>query len=141
MNIKLLHLFHPSPSASADGLQQFQREAIIDLLNFCRIADEKLLVAEEEAGAAVEAPLSWESPVPLVTYGAQSLVRAEQSILNEESRAQFIQSVADRLNTTELKTRAVSICLDMFYADREFVEKERQVFREIKRALGWPDGT
>ena len=139
MHKKLFRLFNTSAPTAPDGLQQFQREAIVDLLNFCRIADDKLLVVEEEAGAAVEASLNWESTVPLVTYGAESLVRAEQAVNDPELRAEFIQRVADRLETTELKTRAVSLCLDMFYADGEFVEKERQVFGEIKRALGWPD--
>ena len=138
MNQKLLRLFKASPRTAPDGLQQFQREAIVDLLHFCRIADDKLVVVEENVEAKVEADLNWESTVPLVTYAADSLARAEKTINNPELRAQFIWSVADRLVSTELKTRAIGICLDMFKADGEFVDKERLVFREIKQALGWP---
>ena len=141
MNTKLLRLFHSSPRTAPDGLQQSQREAIVDVLHFCRIADDKLVVVEEDVEARVEAALNWESTVPLVTYAADSLARAEQIVDNPELRAQFIRSVADRLVSTELKTRAISICRDMFIADGQFVEQERVVFREIKRALGWPDGT
>jgi hypothetical protein len=140
MNLKFLRIFNLSAPVATDGLQQPQREAIVDLLNFCRLADDKLVVVEEETGAAVEAELHWESHQPLVSYAADSLARSERVLHDEKLRREFIQDVAERLNTTELKSRAIGICLDMFKADGEFAPQERDIFVEIRRAMGWPGG-
>lgn len=121
-----------------DGLAQSEREALVDLLNFCRLADERLTTAEECFGLLQEARFGWEGATSLTAYAAESLARAEQAISTAETRAGFLHSIATRLTTTELRSQAVSLSKKMFDADGRFVAAEHTAFREIKTAFGWP---
>lgn len=138
MHQLLAHYFRAYSPATQDGLEQPQREAIIDLLNFCRIADEKLLPAEEALSAGEVGRFNWDSSVPLVAYAADSLDRVTPIVRSAIQRELFLADMAHRLQTTEAKTSAVVFCQSMFLADGDFSVPERAVFREIKSAFGWP---
>ena len=139
MNHLLAKFFHLTKEIAPDGLLQAQREAIIDLLNLCRIADHKLLPCEEFVEATELGSFSWESKVPLVVYAADSLRRTDLVHRTAEARAVFLKSVADRLGASEMQTHAISVCKELFMADHEFAPQEKMLFREIKQAFGWPD--
>ena len=56
-------LFHKS-EAPNDGLTQPQREAIVDLLNYCMYADNLVMLAEDRLIADTVAKFNWDSKVP-----------------------------------------------------------------------------
>jgi hypothetical protein len=75
-------LFHKS-EAPNDGLTQPQREAIVDLLNYCMYADDSVFLAEDRLIADTVAKFNWDPKVPfdqsmldrLVTHGTREKVR------------------------------------------------------------------
>ena len=141
MNHLLARFFHLTKPHLPDGLQQPQREAIVDLLNLCRIADHKLLPSEEFVEAVELGGFSWESEIPLILFSAKSLQLTDTLHDSAVDRAAFLQKVAERLGTSEVRTHAIAVCQALFLVDGEFVQQERVLFREIKRAFGWPEDT
>jgi hypothetical protein len=137
MSSFLRRLFSTTASPS-DGLNQPQREAILDLLNFCMCADEKLLVEEVITIDDEVQALSWDPAVDFWKFAAQSRERASAAVATPEARQAALASISDRLQTAEAKTNAIGLCQKVFHADGDFAQVERTVFLEIKRAFGWP---
>ncbi len=125
MNHLLAKFFHLTKEHAPDGLEQTQREAIIDLLSLCRIADHKLLPCEEFVEATELGSFSWESKVPMVVYWAKSLQQTDLVRPSAEARAEFLKSVASRLGASEIQTHAISVCQEMFLADAEFASQKK----------------
>lgn len=137
MSTFLRRLFSTT-SSPADGLAQPQREAIIDLLNFCMCADDKLLLDEVITIEDETQILSWDPAVDFMTFATRSRERAQAAIATPETRQAALASISDRLRTSEAKTNALDLCQKVFQADGDFAPVERSVFQEIKRAFGWP---
>jgi len=123
----------------ADGLIQPQREAVIDLLNFCMCADQKLLLDEEITLDDEIQGFSWDPAVDFMKFATQSRERAKLAVATPEMRHDALASISRRLQTTEAKTNALDLCQKVFHADGEYAPVERTVFAEIKRAFGWPE--
>src|SRR5262252_9184633 len=65
-------LFHKS-EAPNDGLIQPQREAIVDLLNYCMYADNLVMLAEDRLIADTVAKFNWDpEAVPFDQFDARS---------------------------------------------------------------------
>ena len=139
MNHLLERFFHLTKEAAPDGLQQAQREAIIDLLNLCRTCDHHFQPREEYVEAVELKGFTWAGKIPLVVYTANSLQQTETAFPSADARAQLLADISTRLADTEVKTHAVTVAKELFIADGEFSPHEREFYHEIKHALGWPD--
>jgi tellurite resistance protein len=137
MSTFLRRLFS-STASPADGLTQPKREAIVDLLNFCMCADEKLLLDEMITIDDEIQGFSWDPAVDFMTFATQSRERAMVAVATPETRQTALASISDRLQTTEAKTNALDLCQKVFHSDGEYAPVERSVFQEIKHAFGWP---
>jgi uncharacterized tellurite resistance protein B-like protein len=125
---------HPTP----DGLTQTQREALLDLFNFCMCADGKLVVSEENFVSTEAKRFHWDSPESVADFSAASIERARAAHLSPSAREQYAVEINERLLTTELKSDAVGLCRQLFLVDGEYAAAEQAAFANIARTFGWP---
>ena len=73
-------LFHKSDASSQnDGLTQPQREAIVDLLNYCMYADNFVFLAEDRFITDTVAKLDWDPKVPFDYIAVRSIDNARRA--------------------------------------------------------------
>ena len=80
-------LFHKS-EAPKDGLAQPQREAIVDLLNYCMYADNLIFLAEDRLIADTVAKFNWDPKVPFDQFDARSVSNARNASESQVYRDQ-----------------------------------------------------
>src|SRR6184192_40033 len=89
-------LFHKS-EAPNDGLTQPQREAIVDLLNYCMYADNLIFLAEDRVITDTVAKFNWNPKVPFDQFDVRSIDNARNATENKGYRDRFLASIRDRL--------------------------------------------
>ncbi len=120
---------------SADGFTQPQREALVDLLNFCSYADDRLTLAEDRIVADQLAQCQWEPAVPLELFVSRSVTRVRDALESPDRRASFLADVNQRLGEAAPKQRALELCKRVLRADGDYTPAEQTVFGEIERAF------
>jgi hypothetical protein len=127
-------LFHKS-EAPKDGLTQPQREAIIDLLNYCTYADNLVMLAEDRLITDTVAKFNWESKVPFDQFVLRSTDNARNARESQVYRDQFLASIRDRLGTAAAKGQALDLCQELFVADGARSDEEDDVFQNLRKLL------
>jgi hypothetical protein len=127
-------LFHKS-EAPKDGLTQLQREAIVDLLNYCMYADNLIYLAEDRLIADTVAKFNWESKVPFDQFVVTSIDNARNATGNQGYRDRFLASIRDRLGTAAVKGKALDLCQELFVADGARSDEEDDVFQNLRKLL------
>jgi hypothetical protein len=127
-------LFHKS-EAPKDGLTQPQREAIVDLLNYCMYADNRVFLAEDRLITDTVAKFSWDPKVPFDQFDARSINNARTARDNEGYREEFLAWIRDRLGTAPVKGRALDLCQELFLADGAHSEQEDAVLQNLRKLL------
>ena len=127
-------LFHKS-EAPKDGLTQPQREAIVDLLNYCMYADNLVFLAEDRLIADTVAKFNWDSKVPFDQFDARSIGNARNARESQVYRDHFLTSIRDRLGTAAVKGRALDLCQELFIADGARSDEEDAVFQNLSQLL------
>ena len=127
-------LFHKS-EAPRDGLTQPQREAIVDLLNYCMYADNFVFLAEDRFITDTVAKFNWESKVPFDQFVARSTNNARNARESQVYRDQFLASIRDRLGTAAVKGKALELCQELFVADGARSDEEEDVFQNLRKLL------
>jgi hypothetical protein len=127
-------LFHKS-EASKDGLTQLQREAIVDLLNYCMYADNLIFLAEDRLIADTVAKFNWDSKVPFDQFDVRSIDNARNAKENQGYRDKFLASIRDRLDTAALKGQALDLCQELFLADGARSDEEDAVLQNLRTLL------
>jgi hypothetical protein len=127
-------LFHKS-EAPKDGLTQPQREAIVDLLNYCMYADNLVFLAEDRLIADTVAKFNWDSTVPFDQFDVRSIDNARNASENPGYRDKFLTSIRGRLDTAAVKRRAMDLCQELFLADGAQSEEEDAVLQNLKTLL------
>ena len=127
-------LFHRS-EAPKDGLTQPQREAIVDLLNYCMYADNLVMLAEDRLITDTVAKFTWESKVPFDQFALRSIDNARNARENQGYRERFLGSIKDRLDTAEVKRQALDLCQELFVADGALADEEEDVFQHLRKLL------
>ena len=89
-------LFHKS-EAPKDGLTQPQREAIVDLLNYCMYTDNLIFLAEDRLIADTVAKFNWDTKVSFDHFDVRSINNARNARENQGYRDRFLASIKDRL--------------------------------------------
>ena len=127
-------LFHKS-EAPKDGLTQPQREAIVDLLNYCMYADNLVFLAEDRLIADTVAKFNWDPKIPFDQFDARSVSNARNASESRVYRDQFLASIKDRLDTAAVKRQALELCQELFVADGAQSEEEDAVLQNLRTLL------
>jgi hypothetical protein len=127
-------LFH-KPEAPKDGLTQPQREAIVDLLNYCMYADNFVFLAEDRFITDTVAKFNWDSKVPFDQFVLRSTDNARNARESRVYRDQFLASIRDRLGTAAVKGQALGLCQELFVADGSRSDEEEDVFQNLRKLL------
>src|SRR4029079_10835163 len=128
-------LFRKS-EAPKDNLTQPQREAIVDLLNYCMYADNLVMLAEDRLIADTVAKFNWESKTPFDQFDARSVGNARNARESQVYRDQFLASIRDRLGTAAVKGQALDLCQELFVADGSRSDEEDAVLQNLRVLLG-----
>jgi hypothetical protein len=127
-------LFHKS-EAPNDGLTQPQREAIVDLLNYCMYADNLVFLAEDRVITDTAAKFNWDSKVPFDQFEVRSVSNARNARESQVYRDQFLASIKDRLDTASVKGKALDLCQELFLADGAQSDEEDAVLQNLRQLL------
>jgi hypothetical protein len=127
-------LFRKS-EAPKDGLTQPQREAIVDLLNYCMYADNLVFIAEDRLITDTVAKFNWDSTVPFDQFDVRSIDNARNASENPGYREKFLASIRDRLDTATVKGQALDLCQELFLADGARSEEEDAVLQNLRMLL------
>src|SRR5438094_7539250 len=127
-------LFHRS-EAPNDGLTQPQREAIVDLLNYCMYADNLVFLAENRLITDTVAKFNWDAKVPFDQFDARSVSNARNASESQVYRDQFLASIKDRLGTTVVKGQALDLCQELCVADGARSDEENTVLQNLRELL------
>jgi hypothetical protein len=127
-------LFRKS-EAPRDGLTQPQREAIVDLLNYCMYADNLVFLAEDRLIADTVAKFNWDPKIPFDQFDARSIGNARNARESQVYRDQFLASIRDRLGTAEVKGLALDLCQKLFVADGAHSDEEDALLQNLKKLL------
>jgi hypothetical protein len=127
-------LFHKS-EAPKDGLTQPQREAIVDLLNYCMYADNLVFLAEDRLIADTVAKFNWDPKVPFDQFDARSVSNARNASESQVYRDQFLASIKDRLDTAAVKGQALELCQELFLADGAQSYEEDDALQNLRTLL------
>lgn len=127
-------LFRKS-DAPKDGLTQPQREAIVDLLNYCMYADNLVFLAEDRLIADTVAKFNWDPKVPFDQFDARSVNNARTASENLRYRDQFLTSIKERLDTAAVKGQALDLCQELFLADGSQSVEEDAVLQNLRALL------
>ena len=128
-------LFHKSDAAPKDGLTQPQREAIVDLLNYCMYADNLVFLAEDRLITDTVAKFNWDPKVPFDQFDARSVSNARNASESQVYRDQFLASIKDRLDTAAVKAQALDLCQELFLADGAQSYEEDDALQNLKELL------
>src|SRR6266496_2806729 len=128
------NLFHKS-EAPKDGLTQPQREAIVDLLNYCMYADNLVFLAENRLITDTVAKFNWDPKVPFDQFDARSVSNARNASESQVYRDQFLASIKDRLDTAAVKAQALDLCQELFLADGAQSYEEDDALQNLKELL------
>jgi hypothetical protein len=123
------------PEAPKDGLNQPQREAIVDLLNYCMYADNFVFLAEDRFITDTVAKFNWDSKVPFDQFVLRSTDSARNARESQVYRGQFLASIRDRLGTAAVKGKALGLCQELFVADGSRSDEEDDVFQNLRKLL------
>ena len=127
-------LFRKS-EAPNDGLTQPQREAIVDLLNYCMYVDNLVFLAEDRLIADTVAKFNWDTKVPFDQFDARSVSNARNARESQVYRDQFLASINDRLATAAVKGKALDLCQELFVADGARSDEEDAVLQNLRKLL------
>lgn len=105
--------------AQSDGLQQEEREALIDLLLYCKFADNHLSLAEETVLHQEITQFNWESEVDVDVYidSATAKIRTANTAPHREKK--LLEQVGQRLISAYAKETARALVAKLFQADGE----------------------
>ena len=127
-------LFHKEETPR-DGLNQPQREAIVDLLNYCMYADNFVFLAEDRFITDTVAKFNWDSKVPFDQFVLRSTDNARNARESQVYREKFLASIRDRLETAAVKGKALDLCQQLFVADGARSDEEEDVFQNLRKLL------
>lgn len=121
-------------SKSHSGLTQSQREAILDLLNYCAYLDHDIARSEETTIDDLEFQLGWDENIDF-DYSVNRSVGAVRSVIESKDEAAFLQRLRQRLDTAESRVLAIRFCEKLIQADGRVSPEESATFAAVKLAL------
>jgi Cdc6-like AAA superfamily ATPase len=132
--ISLKKLFLPKPAPS-DGLTQGQREAIVDLLNYCSFIDRDIVQSESELIDDLERQFHWDANVDFDYYVNKSVGAVRKVLENEDSTDEFLEDIRARLTSKKSRTIALDLADKLVKSDGRVTAGESVVYQAIRKAL------
>lgn len=131
--ISLKKWFQPGPT-SRDGLTQGQREAIVDLLNYCTLADHDISESEELVIDNLETQLDWDHNTDFDYYVDKSISIARKASESKDEDF-FLKQIRARLGSPKSRETAIALCEKLIKADGRSTANEGAVLGAIRKAL------
>ncbi|MBA3849563.1 MAG: hypothetical protein C0502_06150 [Opitutus sp.] len=128
-------LIRETDGTSNDGLQQSQREAIVDLLNYCMFADNFVARSEKHMVASTGAALDWDRSISFEVYEGGSIGKARKAKEEAAFRKSFLDSIKQRLSTRQSRELALGLCRDLFVSDSTMAANEATELASIRALL------
>ncbi len=129
---KLKTLFSKRENEGADGMDQKQREAMIDLLLLCIYSDNELTLNEERIFDREIERFNWKSESSIDEYVANAKPKVLAILESQESRLQHLQKINRDLKNGEARYRALKLCNHLFYSDFDLGDEEKIFMKEIE---------
>lgn len=123
-------LFGANTPAQSDGLQQEEREALIDLLLYCKFADNHLSLTEETVLHKEITLFQWESEVDVDVYIASATAKIRTANTAPHREKKLLEQVGQRLGSDYAKETARTLVAKLFQADGE-TEAEKAFAEKI----------
>lgn len=118
-------------SASQPELEQAEREAIVDLLLLAMYVDGHVSLSESQEFDAATDAMGWASTTAPSVYFSTATDRARSASSSEDSTAQLIQYVSERLQSVDARARAMDLLNRLFLSDGR-TEKEKDFFKQVE---------
>ena len=132
--MKILETLFNRNSHKKDGLTQTEREAIVDLLTLGVYADNHLSVAEDVAFETLTNKMNWESKRDISYYIYAATERARQARSDEGAVEEFLNYVAERLQSPAAHSQALNLLNKLFSADGSN-KKDGDFYKTVERIL------
>ena len=127
-------LFSKDNSSAGDGLQQHEREAIVDLLLMGAYTDNRLSLREEKAFESLTGTLNWESETELSDYMDKAIARIRDIRSNPRATEGFLNTVKERLDSRTSVTKVLKLLHQIFASDgRSWAEAN--FYRQVETLL------
>jgi hypothetical protein len=133
--ISFKHWFRSEPVSHTDGLTQGQREAIVDLLNYCTFVDRDITDSEEVVIDSLETQLDWDHNQSFDYYVDKSIAAARKAIESKDEEF-FLQQIKGRLSSAKSRQTAIDLSEKLIKADGRNTANEAAVLAAIRKALG-----
>lgn len=123
-----------STLAPRDGLTQSQREAIVDLLNYCSLVDRNIADSEDITIDELESQLDWDAKTDFNYYVNKSIGSVRRA-LESKDEPFFVQEIQKKLDSRRSRETAIKLCEKLIRADGRFSAEESATFAAIKAAF------
>jgi anion-transporting ArsA/GET3 family ATPase len=123
-------------SAPRDGLTQRQREAIVDLLNYCSFIDRDIVQSESELIDDLERQFHWDANVDFDYYVNKSVDAVRNVLENKDSAGEFLANIRARLSSKKSRAIALGLADKIVKADGRVTAAESGTYQAIRKALG-----
>lgn len=120
---------------SGDGLNQPQREAIVDLLVFCMYSDRTVSLAEDQLIQRRLEAMDWEAVGSIDNYYDRAVTRVRDILGSEEARRSFLDRIAERLGDQGTREKAFQLSHQIFLSDGNESQEEQELEKELRTAL------
>jgi hypothetical protein len=132
--ISFKHWFRSEPVSHTDGLTQGQREAIVDLLNYCTFVDRDISDSEEVVIDSLETQLDWDHNQSFDYYVDKSIAVARRAFESKDEEF-FLQQIKARLSSPKSRQTAIDLSEKLIKADGRNTANEVAVLAAIRKAL------
>ena len=133
ISLKSLFSIHRAPS---DGLTQGQREAIVDLLNYCSFVDHDIAQSEQDLIDDLPNKLHWDANADFDYYVNKSVAAVRNVLGGKEAEEDFLKAIRARLDSKESRAMALRLADKLFMSDDRAAPEECDAYLAIKKAIG-----
>jgi len=133
--LSLKKLFHSLPTP-IDGLTQGQREAIVDLLNYCSFVDRDIAASEGELIDDLGHQFHWDATIDFDYYVNKSIGVVRGALGSVDSRANFLDGVSKRLDSKKSKAVALNLSDKLIKSDGRVTAEEKETYQAFRKAIG-----
>ncbi len=123
-------IFNQQPS----GVNQTQREAMVDLCLLGMYSDSKLSIDEQDFLNEELDKLSWESGISLSSYLQRVIPKVRTATNDANKRGDFLQDIAQRLGDGDFKQTAMDALQELLASDG-VAQPESTFMDDVKKAL------
>ncbi|MDA7916384.1 hypothetical protein N9B94_04040 [Verrucomicrobia bacterium] len=122
----------PSPPTTTDGLEQHEREAIIDALHYAMYCDHLLTRNENDVILNAKKLFTWEAVQPIDNFINVSAARTRLALGSDESNQRFFDRIITATRRPKAKRWLTTQIEKMIDADATRTHEESQILRKLR---------